>query len=68
MEEVIARLRAAIEEYGLSCEVTGRLKEPYSLYKKMQDQNLSLDEIYDMLEEMMREPDPPVRKRRRGGK
>ena len=49
VEEVIRTLRGVIEERGLSCEISGRLKEPYSLYKKMQAQNLTIDQVYDLI-------------------
>ena len=49
MEEVIETLRTAIDETGVSSEVTGRLKEPYSLYRKMQEQNLTIDQVYDLI-------------------
>ena len=49
VEDVGARLSGVFSESGLSVEVTGRLKEVYSLYKKMREQDLSLDEIYDLI-------------------
>ncbi|MCE2390036.1 MAG: bifunctional (p)ppGpp synthetase/guanosine-3',5'-bis(diphosphate) 3'-pyrophosphohydrolase [Proteobacteria bacterium] len=49
VEEVIRSLRSRLEERGLSCEIAGRLKEPYSLYKKMQEQNLTIDQVYDLI-------------------
>ena len=33
----------------MRCEVTGRLKEVYSLFKKMKQQNVSIEQIYDLI-------------------
>ncbi|MFQ5514528.1 MAG: RelA/SpoT family protein [Myxococcota bacterium] len=49
VEEVRSRLSAVLEENSLRGEVTGRLKEVYSLYKKMREQEIDLDEIYDLI-------------------
>jgi GTP pyrophosphokinase len=49
VEVVKVRLSAVLEEHGLRAEVTGRTKEVYSLYKKMQAQDVELDEIYDLI-------------------
>jgi GTP pyrophosphokinase len=49
MEEVIGQLRAALQAAGLACEVTGRVKQSYSLYKKMQEQNLTIDQVHDLV-------------------
>jgi guanosine-3',5'-bis(diphosphate) 3'-pyrophosphohydrolase len=47
--DVKSRLLSELQSRGLHCEVTGRLKEAYSLYKKMQQQNLSIEQIYDLI-------------------
>jgi GTP pyrophosphokinase len=49
IDEVRTRLQAELSARGLHCEVTGRLKEAYSLYKKMSQQNVSIDQIYDLI-------------------
>jgi guanosine-3',5'-bis(diphosphate) 3'-pyrophosphohydrolase len=49
IDDVRTRLQAELSARGLHCEVTGRLKEAYSLYKKMSQQNLSIDQIYDLI-------------------
>jgi GTP pyrophosphokinase len=49
VDEVSSRLAREIQARGVSCEVTGRLKSPYSLYKKMQEQDLTIDQIHDLI-------------------
>ena len=49
VEVVKDRLSAVLREHGLQAEVTGRTKEIYSLYKKMQTQDVEVDEIYDLI-------------------
>ncbi len=49
IEDVKTRLSTELGARGLHCEVTGRLKEAYSLYKKMQLQNVSIEQIYDLI-------------------
>jgi GTP pyrophosphokinase len=48
--EVIGILSKQLaEENGLRVEVTGRLKDLASIYRKMETQGLTLDEIYDVI-------------------
>lgn len=42
-------IKKKMSENGLECEVTGRYKYFYSIYKKMVDQNLSFEEVYDII-------------------
>ncbi len=49
IEEVRKRLSVAMSESTVSADVTGRVKEVYSLYKKMQVQNLDMEEVYDLI-------------------
>ncbi len=49
VEVVKERLSTLLEEHGLLAEVTGRTKEIVSLYKKMQEQDVEIDEIYDLI-------------------
>ncbi len=48
INEVIAILKQKLTEVGVSCEITGRPKHFYSIYKKMQEQGKTFDEIYDL--------------------
>lgn len=51
-EDFIARMvdevREHMREAGIKCEVEGRVKHFFSIYKKMVNQNRSLDQIYDL--------------------
>jgi GTP pyrophosphokinase len=49
ISDVKARLSTELETRSLRCEVTGRLKEVYSLFKKMKQQNVSIEQIYDLI-------------------
>jgi GTP pyrophosphokinase len=49
IDDVKSRLQAELITRGLRCEVTGRLKEVFSLFKKMQQQNVSIEQIYDLI-------------------
>jgi GTP pyrophosphokinase len=49
ISDVKSRLQTELEKRSLRCEVTGRLKEVYSLFKKMKQQNVSIEQIYDLI-------------------
>lgn len=48
-KEVIAILQREFEKAGIEVEVSGRPKHFYSIYHKMQSQNLPFDQIYDLV-------------------
>jgi len=47
--EVISILRQKLTEAGITAEVYGRPKHFYSIYQKMQSQNLLFSQIYDLV-------------------
>ncbi len=49
IEKVVALLRGLLENNGLTGQVKGRIKHKYSIYKKMQSQSLTLDEMHDIM-------------------
>ena len=49
VEEVKEIISKKMAEYSLSCRVLGRPKHLYSIFRKMRRQNVSLDEIYDLI-------------------
>jgi GTP pyrophosphokinase len=49
INEVISIMSKRLEEEGIDSEVTGRPKHFYSIYQKMESQNLLYDQIYDLV-------------------
>jgi GTP pyrophosphokinase len=49
IKEVISVLSKKLHEADIEAEVTGRPKHFYSIYQKMQQQNLLYDQIYDLV-------------------
>jgi len=49
IEEVIAILHKKLAEADIEAEISGRPKHFYSIYKKMQAQNVLFDQIYDLV-------------------
>ena len=48
-EEVKSIIRSEMEKFSIKGEVEGRAKHFYSIYKKMQEQHINFDEIYDLI-------------------
>ncbi len=48
INDIIAEVRKKLEEVKIEAEVYGRPKHLYSIHKKMQKDNKSLDQIYDL--------------------
>jgi GTP pyrophosphokinase len=48
IRNVIGIVKAKLEEHGLAGEVMGRPKHLYSVYQKMEAQEISFEEIYDL--------------------
>ncbi len=48
INDVIAEVKEKLEEVNIEAEVYGRPKHLYSIYRKMQKDNKSLDQIYDL--------------------
>jgi GTP pyrophosphokinase len=46
--EVIDLLKKKLEQVNLKCEVSGRAKRLYSIYRKMVQEKLNIDELYDI--------------------
>jgi len=47
-EEVRGIIQKEIERFGLKAEVEGRAKHFYSIFRKMREQHLDFDEVYDL--------------------
>ena len=48
-EDMCQFLREKLEEHHIKGEVNGRVKNFYSIYRKLQAQQITLDELYDLL-------------------
>ena len=48
-QEMCQFLRDQLEEHHVKGEVNGRVKNLYSIYRKLQAQQITLDELYDLL-------------------
>jgi GTP pyrophosphokinase len=49
IEDVTLSVKQKLEENGISGSIKGRAKHYYSIWKKMEESNISFDEIYDIL-------------------
>jgi GTP pyrophosphokinase len=49
VKEVIEIIKNRLKEFSVKAEVQGRSKHLYSIYRKMQLQNLDFDQIYDLV-------------------
>lgn len=49
ISKIIARLEAILEENSIQGTVWGRIKHAYSIYRKMTEQNLTLEDMHDIL-------------------
>jgi len=47
--EIKKIIEREIQAYGLQAEVEGRAKHFYSIYKKMKEQRINFDEVYDLM-------------------
>ncbi len=48
VERIQAGIRQRLEDAGIEAQVTGREKDLYSIYRKMQDKNLSFSKVLDI--------------------
>ena len=48
IQEVKAQITAKMQEFNIPCEISGRPKHMYSIYKKMMQQNLTINQVYDI--------------------
>jgi GTP pyrophosphokinase len=49
IHEIQDKLHAALDGQRIDAEITGRIKTVYSIYKKMQVQKISVDQVYDYI-------------------
>ena len=48
VQGLVVDVRREIEEAGIKAEISGRAKHFFSIYKKMVNQNKTIDQIYDL--------------------
>lgn len=48
INKVIGDVRKALDDFNIECEIKGRSKHFYSIYRKMKYQHKQLDEIFDL--------------------
>jgi len=48
-EEVKSIIGTQLEKSSIKCRVEGRAKHLYSIYKKMHEQHINFDEVYDLI-------------------
>ncbi|MGZ6291289.1 MAG: RelA/SpoT family protein [Syntrophales bacterium] len=48
-KEVKSIIQKEIDKFGLKGEVEGRAKHLYSIYRKMEEQHIDLNEVYDLI-------------------
>ncbi|MBR3297652.1 MAG: bifunctional (p)ppGpp synthetase/guanosine-3',5'-bis(diphosphate) 3'-pyrophosphohydrolase [Clostridia bacterium] len=49
LETAMHRIETALGEAGIKCEVGGRRKHIYSIYRKLNNKKVSINEIYDLV-------------------
>ena len=49
IHEVVKLISSKITEQGFACEVAGRAKHLYSIWRKMQSQQCDYDQVYDVI-------------------
>lgn len=48
VRDIAAEVKSHIDNAGIKCEIEGRVKHYFSIYKKMVNQDKTLDQIYDL--------------------
>jgi GTP pyrophosphokinase len=48
IDDIVNEVRTHVEEAGIEAKIDGRIKHFFSIYKKMVNQNKTLDQIYDL--------------------
>ena len=48
IDNIVNEVKECIDEAGIKAEINGRIKHFFSIYKKMKNQNKTLDQIYDI--------------------
>ena len=49
METISSSLLQQLEEEGIPCEISGRVKHCYSVYRKLERQGIDLEQVFDLV-------------------
>ncbi len=49
METISTELQNQLKKEGIPCEISGRVKHCYSVYRKLQRQDIDLDQVFDLV-------------------
>lgn len=49
VEKIMGELKATMKEAEVTCEVSGREKKPFSIWKKMEQKNVSFEQLSDIM-------------------
>jgi len=49
IQKVLSVLDPKLSEYGIHHQIYGRLKHSYSIYRKMESQNISFEQVHDLI-------------------
>ncbi len=49
IEKIVLPLKESMAQAGVECRIMGRPKHFYSIYRKMKEQEIGLDRVYDLL-------------------
>jgi guanosine-3',5'-bis(diphosphate) 3'-pyrophosphohydrolase len=49
IEKIVSPLREQLDAAGVECQISGRPKHFYSIYRKMKAQEIGLDRVFDLL-------------------
>jgi len=48
-KDMVAALTKLMDEHGIAASVSGRIKRPYSIWRKMERQNISFEQLSDVM-------------------
>ena len=48
-DRIVAQLKEDLKDQGVDAEVTGRMKTPYSIWRKMQHKNIAFEQLSDIM-------------------
>ena len=48
IEEIVSEVKGQMDDAGIECKIDGRVKHFFSIYRKMVNQDKTLDQIYDL--------------------